>query len=248
MENNKDNKILIERFEYRIFVRRRILILFLSVLSVLMYLFHIHLPLLPEFFTVELSALPELLLTFAYGPLYGVIVCLIKNIIHTFAAGNTFIPDAANFITETVFLVVAGIISPRLSEKVAAKNKGIVSTSKRIGIKAISSLIAIIIELITQFAVTNLFVYPLLIKNYPSVYSKLAFLQSYNSALDSLRIHLPNSLGTLVPHINYIWQGVLLINLSVSFLKLSIIALFAMLIYFLIFPLLFPKAPKLNKK
>ncbi len=237
--NNENNQNAVERFMYGMFIRRRILILFLSVVSVLLYFFHIHIPLLPKFFTIEFSAFPELLLTFAYGPLYGVIMCLIKNIIHSVATGNTVIPGVSNFITEAVFLIVAGITSPRISERVAAKNKGVVSTPKRLGIKSFASLMAIIAELITQFAVTNLFVYPLLIKSYPQAYSKSVFLQSYNAALEGIQSHLPSFFGNLIPKINYVWQGVLFVNIPITFIKLLVIAFLTMLIYFLILPLLF---------
>ena len=173
-------------------------------------------------------------------------MCLIKNIIHSLATGNTVIPDVSNFITEVAFLLVAGISSPRMSEKVAAKNEGIVSTSKRVKIKTLSSVMAIIIELIMQFAVTNLFVYPMLINSYPQAYSKKVFLQSYNTALCSIQAHLPNGIGNFIPKIHSVWQGVLLVNIPITLIKLLVITLLTMLIYFLFLPLLFPKVPELK--
>lgn len=232
---------------YSITIRRRLLILLLGLLSVIMYFLRFRIPFLPNYFTVEFSTFPELLLTFAFGPSYGVAACLIKNIIHSVVTGNTFVPDMANFIAETAFLLVAGITSPRIREAVRLKNGGVVSNSKRVGVKALSSLLAIITELIIQFALTNIFVYPMLMKNYPFVYTQLTFLQGYNEALDALQRHLPASVSALVPDIKYVWQGVLLINISVSFVKLVVAAVLTMLIYFLILPLIFPKISNKEK-
>lgn len=242
MKKDKDTKPnSFEHFMYKMHIRRLLIILSLSLTSVLLYFFHFRVPMLPRFFSVEFSAFPELLLTYAYGPFYGIIVCLVKNVVHIIFMGNSVIPDAANFVCEGVFLLVAGVLSPRISESVAAKNNGIISNSKRVRIKALSSLIAIVAELILQFALTILFVYPLLIKFYPNAYSSAVLLSGYNGAMSALRYHLPKALGFLVPDIRSLWQGIALVNIPVSFAKLIVISVLTLLIYFLVMPLLFPK-------
>ena len=39
---------------------------------------------MPNFIKLDVSELPALIATFALGPVYGVIVCLIKNLLHVF--------------------------------------------------------------------------------------------------------------------------------------------------------------------
>lgn len=235
-----------DRFMYRMVIRRRIIILLLSVASILLYFVHIRLPLVPRIFSIEFSEFPELLLTFTYGPFYGVAVCVIKNVIHSVIMGNTVIPDVANLISETVFLLVAGLCSSRLSDAAAVKYKGRLTKSKRVKNKTLASLTAILAQSVVQFAVTNVFLYPMLAGNYPEAYSKAALLYNYNIVTDNLRTYLPETLASLVPNINSTLVGVLLVNIPITVFKLVIISAFTLLIYYLIIPLFFKKKPPLN--
>ena len=51
-----------------------------AVAFVLMFL-DFSVPLIPPFVKMDFSELPALLASFALGPLYGVVVCLVKNLI-----------------------------------------------------------------------------------------------------------------------------------------------------------------------
>lgn len=90
-----------------------------AVAAVLQFL-EFGIPIVPAFLKVDFSAIPELLGAFAIGPFYGVLICLIKNIIHlpfttTFGVGNL-----SNFILGAIFVYVAGIIYQKKKEKSGA--------------------------------------------------------------------------------------------------------------------------------
>ena len=66
---------------------------------------------IPSFIKFDFSDLPALITSFAYGPLYGVLVCLVKNLIHLLFVSETHgVGELANFILGSVFVLVAGFI------------------------------------------------------------------------------------------------------------------------------------------
>ena len=68
-------------------------------------------PFTPGFLKLDVSELPVLLGTFALGPVAGVAIELLKNLIHFIMKSSTGgVGELANFIVGTAFLVPAGII------------------------------------------------------------------------------------------------------------------------------------------
>ena len=57
----------------------------LSAVAVLMYL-EIPIPIMPGFIKFDFSDLPALLGAYALGPVAGIIICLIKNVVHLAAS------------------------------------------------------------------------------------------------------------------------------------------------------------------
>ena len=64
---------------------------------VLMYL-EFSVPFVPSFLKMELSDLPALIAAFAYGPVAGVLVGLIKNLVHLPVTTTGFAGELANFL------------------------------------------------------------------------------------------------------------------------------------------------------
>ncbi len=87
--------------------------------TVLMYL-EIPIPLVPSFIKLDFSELPALLTSFALGPWYGVLVCLIKNLLHMPASSSAFIGELSNFLLGTLFVLPAGYIYERHRSKKSA--------------------------------------------------------------------------------------------------------------------------------
>jgi len=76
---------------------------------ILMYL-EFQVPLFPGFLKLDFSDVPALVASFAMGPLYGVMVELIKNIIHATITQSGGIGEIANFSVGSIFVYTAGII------------------------------------------------------------------------------------------------------------------------------------------
>ena len=85
-----------------------------AVAFVLMFL---HFPspmIMPSFVKMDFSDLPELLGAFALGPMYGVLISLIKNLIHLLLASSTNgVGELCNFLFGAVFAWVAGFVYQR---------------------------------------------------------------------------------------------------------------------------------------
>ncbi|MBQ0083475.1 MAG: ECF transporter S component [Clostridiales bacterium] len=65
---------------------------------------------MPPFIKFDFSELPALITAFAFGPLYGAAVCLIKNLLHLFITSTAGVGELANFLLGVCFTVPAGII------------------------------------------------------------------------------------------------------------------------------------------
>lgn len=83
--------------------------LFSAISVVLMYL-EISIPIVPSFIKFDFSDLPALICSFAFGPLYGVMVCLLKNLLHLFASQTAGVGELANFAMGAIFAFTAGTV------------------------------------------------------------------------------------------------------------------------------------------
>ena len=80
-----------------------------AVSTVLMFL-SFSVPLVPSFLKFDFSELPALLTGFALGPVYGVAVCLVKNVVNVFFTTTFGVGELSNFILGCAFVVPAGLI------------------------------------------------------------------------------------------------------------------------------------------
>ena len=84
----------------------------LGALSSVIMLLSFSVPFMPSFLKFDLSDLPALIASFSLGPVSGVLVCLIKNLINLAFEGTTtfYIGELANFIYGACLVLPAGII------------------------------------------------------------------------------------------------------------------------------------------
>nr|WP_317399001.1 ECF transporter S component [uncultured Gemmiger sp.] len=77
---------------------------------------------IPFFVKMDISELPALLASFSLGPVYGVAVCLVKNILAAIFHGSTGgIGEVCNFLLGAFFTAIAGLIyKHHKSRKMAA--------------------------------------------------------------------------------------------------------------------------------
>ncbi len=65
---------------------------------------------IPEFIKFDFSELPALITTFALGPINGIAVCLVKNLLHLFITSTGGVGELSNFILGAFFVGIAGLI------------------------------------------------------------------------------------------------------------------------------------------
>ena len=90
-----------------------------AVAFVLMYL-EFPIPVMPAFVKLDFSDLPALIGAFAYGPVAGVLVELIKNLLHMFVTQSGTVGELSNFILGALFVLPAGIIYKRKKNRKSA--------------------------------------------------------------------------------------------------------------------------------
>ncbi len=98
-----------------------------AVACVLQYL-EIPLPFMPFFIKFDFSDLPALLGAFAYGPIAGVAIELVKNLIHCAVSQSATVGELANFILGASFTVTAGLIYKAKKTKKRALVGGLVGS------------------------------------------------------------------------------------------------------------------------
>ncbi len=67
-------------------------------------------PIMPPFIKFDFSDLPALIGAFAYGPVAGVLIELIKNLIHCAVSQSFTVGELSNFILGASFALTAGLI------------------------------------------------------------------------------------------------------------------------------------------
>lgn len=65
---------------------------------------------MPEFIKMDLSELPALIGSFAMGPLCGVLICLLKNVLHLAITTTGGVGELSNFLLGAAFVIPAGLI------------------------------------------------------------------------------------------------------------------------------------------
>lgn len=90
-----------------------------AVAFVLMFL-EFNVPLMPSFIKMDLSELPALIGAFAMGPASGVIICLIKNLLHLLMSSTGGVGELSNFILGALFVIPAGILYKKRKGRKAA--------------------------------------------------------------------------------------------------------------------------------
>ncbi|GHU53243.1 riboflavin transporter [Clostridia bacterium] len=82
----------------------------LATISFILMLFEFAIPIFPSFLKLDLSDVPALFGSLAFGPWCGVFVGLIKNLIHLLRTSTAGIGELANFIITASLVFTAGHI------------------------------------------------------------------------------------------------------------------------------------------
>lgn len=92
----------------------------LSAMAFIIMMIEFPLPIFPGFLQIDLSDIPALIGGFAMGPIAGVIIELVKNVLHLLVSKTAGIGEVANLIVGGVFVFVSAYIYKRNKSKKGA--------------------------------------------------------------------------------------------------------------------------------
>ncbi|HKL75125.1 MAG TPA: ECF transporter S component [Halanaerobiales bacterium] len=75
-----------------------------SALAFIIMIFEINIPIFPFFLKLDFSEVPAIILAYLLGPIYGVMVVFLKNLLHLFISSNMGIGELANFLVGASFV------------------------------------------------------------------------------------------------------------------------------------------------
>lgn len=142
----------------------------LAAIGVILQMLEIPLPFIPSFIKLDFSDLPGFIGAFVCGPLAGVLITLIRNVIHILMGSSAGIGELSNFILSASFVLTAGLIYKKMPNI-----KGVL----------IGGVAGAVIMGIVSFPVNNFIIYPL----YYSVmgFPQEAILQMYQAIRPSTK-------------------------------------------------------------
>lgn len=149
-----------------------------GVAVVLMYL-EFPIPIMPSFIKFDFSDLPALLGAYALGPVAGVVICFIKNLIHLAVSQSMLIGELSNFILGSVFVLIAGMIYKHKKSKTAALWGG-VAGAVAMGVFSIASNYFVVYPIYYKVAIPEQVILSLYQAIFPSVQNILMCLVYFN--------------------------------------------------------------------
>lgn len=128
-------------------------------------------PFMPSFIKLDFSEVPALIVTYALGPVSGVLVCLIKNLINMAFTTTGCVGELSNFLLGVMLVLPAGLIYNYKRNRIGALIGAIVG-----------SLIMGLGSLVTNYFI----VYPVYMKLFMPEDVIISMYQAIFSGVDSL--------------------------------------------------------------
>ena len=100
----------------------------MSAIAALLMFLEFSVPVMPAFIKFDFSELPALITSFALGPIWGVFVCLVKNLINITHSSSGGVGELVNFIVGASFVFTAGLIYQKSKTKKHAITGGIIGS------------------------------------------------------------------------------------------------------------------------
>ncbi|MCL2301236.1 MAG: ECF transporter S component [Firmicutes bacterium] len=91
-------------------LRAVVLCAMLTAVASALFLIQFTVPLVPSFLKMDVSDLPALVASLAVGPFWGVLVCLLKNVVGLLHSGTMGVGEISNFIISAALTLVAGFV------------------------------------------------------------------------------------------------------------------------------------------
>ena len=102
----------------RVNVRKLVMTAMLSAVATVLMFLGFSVPLMPSYLKLEFSELPALIASFSMGPVSGVVVCLVKNLVNVFSTTTGGVDIVAKFLRQknphinfgTLILIIDAVI------------------------------------------------------------------------------------------------------------------------------------------
>ena len=94
-------------------IRAMVVTAILAAMSYILAMMSFSVPFMPSFIKLDVSELPALIGSFSLGPVYGVLICLIKNLLGLMNSGTNGIGELSNFLLGAMFVFPAGLLYQR---------------------------------------------------------------------------------------------------------------------------------------
>ena len=94
----------------------------LSAIAYILMFMEFSVPLMPVFIKMDLSDFPALIGSLAVGPVGGIIIALIKNLLHLTVTSTGGVGELSNFILNAVFVLPAGLLYKKKKQTIEYKN------------------------------------------------------------------------------------------------------------------------------
>ncbi len=192
----------------KISTRKMVIIGMMTAIGTVVYYLDFGVPLMPSFIKLDFSNVISLLTGFALGPIEGVVVCLLKNLIHVLIKGfgtTMGIGDIFDFVTSATFVLVAALIY----KKHRTKKGAIVAT--------LSGMLAFTI---ISLPLNYFIVYPIYFKAYGG---EAAILGAYKE---------------IMPSVKNIFSALCIFNLPFTFIKGLLCSIITLVAYKPLSPIL----------
>ncbi|MDR0944468.1 MAG: ECF transporter S component [Ruminococcus sp.] len=187
-------------------VRKLTVTAILSAIAAVLQLLNFPVPFMPSFIQFDFSEFPALLASFAFGPVSGVTVCFIKNVIDLLTGGFSStlgIGPLSNFLLGAAFTFTAGLIY-----KLNRTKKGAVT----------AALIGALVMAAVSFPSNLWLVYPIY---EVAFFTTDQIIAAYNVVIEPITNFRLTSL----------WQCLLFFNLPFTLLKALISVILTMFTY-----------------
>ena len=101
---------MVAKTTQRISTRKIAMTAVMAAVSTVLMFISFKLPFMPSFISLDFSDLPALIASFTLGPLSGMAVCFVKNLVNLTQSMTGGVGELSNFIISSAFVVPAGII------------------------------------------------------------------------------------------------------------------------------------------
>ena len=101
-------------------IRKIVVIGIMSAVSAVFMMLSFNIPIMPSFIKMDFSELPALITAFSIGPISGVAVCFIKNLINLMFSTTAGVGELSNFVLGTCLVLPAGLIYKKMKTRKGA--------------------------------------------------------------------------------------------------------------------------------